>query len=155
MISRQPIHDTPVIFADTQACHVTHEPDPSKRTWSDGRTKGLLFGFVFTVMTCQSSAALDRIQIMSPETLNQVSYRENTAPLAANPNTIRPFEINVDEAAITDLHARLALTRLPDQIPGTSWEYGTELSYLDELLGYWQSEFDWPAQQDALNKFDH
>ena len=92
----------------------------------------------------------DTIQVMSPETLNQVSNRENTEPLAANPDTIRPFEINVDEAAIADLHARLALTRLPDQIPGTSWEYGTELSYLDELLGYWQSEFDWPAQQDAL-----
>ena len=155
MISRQPVHDSPVIFADTQACYVTHEPDPPKMTWSGGLTKGLLFGFVFTVVTCQSSAAPDTIQIMSPETLNQVSNRENTEPLAANPDTIRPFEINVDEAAITDLHARLALTRLPDQIPGTSWEYGTELSYLDELLGYWQSEFDWPAQQNALNKFDH
>ncbi|MEE3012181.1 MAG: epoxide hydrolase N-terminal domain-containing protein, partial [Pseudomonadota bacterium] len=69
---------------------------------------------------------------MSPETLNQVSYRESTELLAANPDTVRPFEIVVDEAAIADLHARLALTRLPDHIPGTSWEYGTELSYLDE-----------------------
>ena len=110
MITRQPIHDSPVIFADMKACHVTHESDTSKRTWSGGLTKDLLFAFVFTVVTCQSSAAPDTIQVMSPETLNQVSNRENTEPLAANPDTIRPFEINVDETAIADLHARLALT---------------------------------------------
>ncbi len=78
MISRQPVHDSPVIFADTQACHVAQEPDPSKRTWGGAFLKDLLFAFVFTVVTCQSSAAPDTIQVMSPETLNQVSNRENT-----------------------------------------------------------------------------
>ncbi|MEC7549563.1 MAG: hypothetical protein VX536_01115, partial [Pseudomonadota bacterium] len=95
MISRQPIHDSPVIFADTQACHVTHEPDPMKKAWSGGLTIDLLFAFFFTVVTCQSSAAPDTIQVMSPETLNQVSYRESTELLAANPDTVRPFEIVV------------------------------------------------------------
>ena len=155
MILRLLAHDSPVSFADTQACHLAHEPDPPQKSWSCGLTAGLLLVFLLTVVTCQSSAAPDIIPVMSPETLNQVSDRAKTEPLADNNSAIRPFEINVDEAAIQDLHARLALTRLPDQIPGSSWEYGTELRYIEELLDYWQTDFDWPAHQDALNKFDH
>ena len=37
---------------------------------------------------------------------------------------IEPFEIRVDDAVLDDLRARLARTRLPDQIVGTGWEYG-------------------------------
>ena len=47
---------------------------------------------------------------------------------------IVPFRVNVPDAALDDLQYRLANTRLPDQIPGTSWEYGTERGYLEELL---------------------
>ena len=155
MILRLLAHDSPVSFANTQACHLTHEPDPPQKASGCGFTADLLLVFLLTVVTCQSSAAPDIIQVMSPETLNQVTDGAKTELLAENNSAIRPFEINVDEAAIQDLHARLALTRLPDQIPGSSWEYGTELRYLEELLDYWQSDFDWPAHQDALNKFDH
>ena len=40
---------------------------------------------------------------------------------------IEPFRIHVDDAVLDDLQQRLARTRLPDQIPDTGWEYGTEL----------------------------
>ncbi|HSH75716.1 MAG TPA: epoxide hydrolase, partial [Longimicrobiales bacterium] len=68
---------------------------------------------------------------------------------------MRPFVIAVDDSVLTDLHARLERTRLPDQIPGTAWEYGTDRAYLEELLSYWRDDFDWRAQERTLNALDH
>lgn len=72
----------------------------------------------------------------------------------ANNSPILPFEIDVPDAAITDLRRRLAATRMPDQIANTSWEYGTDSSYLAELIAYWQNDFDWRKQESELNQFD-
>lgn len=79
---------------------------------------------------------------MASQTVNEV-----------NEMPIIPFQVDVPQAAIDDLRNRIANTRLPDQIPGTSWEYGTERGYLEELLGYWANEFDWRAQEARINAF--
>lgn len=71
-----------------------------------------------------------------------------------NDTAIIPFEIQVSDQAIADLHYRLANARLPAQIPGTGWEYGTNAQYLRELIDYWQHEFDWREQERQLNSFD-
>jgi microsomal epoxide hydrolase len=67
--------------------------------------------------------------------------------------TIRPFEIKVPTAVLTDLKQRLAATRWPDEIPGVGWDYGTNLAYLQQLVLYWQDTFDWHAQEQLLNAF--
>ncbi len=67
---------------------------------------------------------------------------------------IVPFQVNVPEAALDDLRRRLAGARLPEQIPGVSWEYGTERGYLEGLLEYWANEFDWREQEARINAFD-
>jgi microsomal epoxide hydrolase len=56
---------------------------------------------------------------------------------------------------LQDLRVRLERTRLPDQIPGTAWEQGTDRAYLEGLLAYWRDGFDWRAQERELNRFDH
>jgi microsomal epoxide hydrolase len=68
--------------------------------------------------------------------------------------SIREFRIAIPDRAIDDLNQRLALTRLPDQIDNTTWEYGTDREFLTELLAYWQNGFDWRAQEQLLNSFD-
>ena len=68
---------------------------------------------------------------------------------------IRPFTIEVADDVLTDLEDRLARGRLPEQIPGTGWDQGTNRAYLEELLAYWQDGFDWRAQERRLNEFDH
>ena len=73
---------------------------------------------------------------------------------AENEMAIVPFQVEIPQQDLDDLQDRLANTRLPDQIPDTSWEYGTERGYLEELLLYWQHEFDWRAQEARLNQFD-
>ncbi len=71
-----------------------------------------------------------------------------------DPEAIRPFTVDVPEQVLTDLNDRLDRTRLPDQIPETGWTYGTDGAYLAELLEYWRDDFDWHAQERALNEFD-
>ena len=65
--------------------------------------------------------------------------------------TIDPFTLHVSDSEIADLKLRLAMTRLPDQTPGTPWAYGTDVSYMRGLIEYWQAGFDWRAQEARLN----
>jgi pimeloyl-ACP methyl ester carboxylesterase len=68
---------------------------------------------------------------------------------------IRPFRVEVPEAVLDDLRERLARTRWPDQIPGSGWDYGTDLAYLQDLCDTWQNKFDWRAQEDRFNRWPH
>lgn len=65
-----------------------------------------------------------------------------------------PFVIDVPETDLQDLRDRLSRTRLPDQLPGSGWDYGTDTAYLAQLIDYWQNDFDWRAQERMLNAFD-
>jgi pimeloyl-ACP methyl ester carboxylesterase len=64
-----------------------------------------------------------------------------------------PFTLHVADAAIADLRERLARTRFPDQAPGAPWAYGSDVAYLQELVDYWQGDFDWRAEEARLNAF--
>ena len=68
---------------------------------------------------------------------------------------VRPFEIAVDDAVLDDLRQRLADTRWPDEIPGSEWDYGSNLDYIKELCEYWRTSFDWRAQERKLNAFNN
>jgi pimeloyl-ACP methyl ester carboxylesterase len=68
---------------------------------------------------------------------------------------IRPFRIDVPQAVLDDLRDRLARTRWPDQIPGSGWDYGTDLAYLQDLCETWQNTFDWRAQEARFNRWPH
>ncbi len=62
-----------------------------------------------------------------------------------------PFTAHTSTATLDDLRARLRATRWPDAPEGAGWSLGTDVDYLRELVTYWADEFDWPAQEDALN----
>jgi pimeloyl-ACP methyl ester carboxylesterase len=55
---------------------------------------------------------------------------------------------------LTDLHARLSRVRWPDEAPNSmAWQYGTDLSYLRNLVAYWRDGYDWRSQEARLNAF--
>src|ERR1700692_1211251 len=64
-----------------------------------------------------------------------------------------PFALHVLEADLANLRERLARTRFPDQAPGEAWAYGTDVAYLRGLTQYWRNDFDWRAEEAALNAF--
>jgi len=49
------------------------------------------------------------------------------------PAAIRPFKMQVPDSVLADLHRRLAETKWPDQLPGTTWEYGADIKRVREL----------------------
>jgi len=65
----------------------------------------------------------------------------------------QPFTLTIPDTAIADLRVRLALTRFPDQAPGEPWQFGTDVTWLRDLVRYWHDRFDWRAQEAALNAF--
>ncbi|MFT4862158.1 MAG: pimeloyl-ACP methyl ester carboxylesterase [Pseudohongiellaceae bacterium] len=98
-----------------------------------------------TVVTDHSTAGGISANLGNQATMNRLA--------SANSNAT-PFTIAITQQQIADLKRRLSQTRLPDQLPDTSWEYGTDRGYLEELLDYWQNEFDWKDQQEKLNQLD-
>jgi pimeloyl-ACP methyl ester carboxylesterase len=64
---------------------------------------------------------------------------------------VNSFQVDVPAAVIDDLHDRLGRTRWPDQITGSGWDYGTDLTYLRQLCDYWRDDFDWWQAQEKLN----
>jgi pimeloyl-ACP methyl ester carboxylesterase len=68
---------------------------------------------------------------------------------------IEPFPIHIPDTVLADLRARILRTRWPERSPGPAWEQGTDLDYLEQLLGTWADDFDWRAEERALNAFPH
>ena len=63
----------------------------------------------------------------------------------------RPFRIEIPDATLEDLRARLARTRWPDEAPEAAWTYGSSVDYMRSLVEYWHDRFDWRGQESALN----
>src|SRR5437660_6633809 len=67
---------------------------------------------------------------------------------------VRSFRLNVAESVLDDLRERLERVRWPDESPhGAPWQFGTDLTYLQELVSYWRQDFDWRKQEAKLNEF--
>ncbi|WP_433437783.1 epoxide hydrolase family protein [Nonomuraea sp. CA-141351] len=65
--------------------------------------------------------------------------------------SIRPFRIEIPQADLDDLQARLALTRFTDEIAGA--DQGVSVERVKRLVGYWRDGFDWRAQEARLNAY--
>jgi pimeloyl-ACP methyl ester carboxylesterase len=66
---------------------------------------------------------------------------------------VQPFNIHIPERTLVDVKTRLAQTRWPDAIADAGWMYGASVEYMKEIVDYWQTQFDWRAQENAINQF--
>jgi hypothetical protein len=67
--------------------------------------------------------------------------------------TIEPFTIDIPQTTLDDLRERLHRTRWTDEVESAGWDYGTNQMYLQELVRYWQTQYDWREQEAKLNQF--
>jgi epoxide hydrolase len=65
---------------------------------------------------------------------------------------ITPFTVDVPQAEVDDLAARIANTRWPSDVVA-DWSRGVPTSYARSLADHWANEYDWRAQQAFLNTF--
>ena len=69
--------------------------------------------------------------------------------------SIESFAIPFSQPALDDLRDRLRRTRWPDEISGANWEYGVDISFLQQICAYWRDRFDWEAQVERFSAFHH
>lgn len=70
--------------------------------------------------------------------------------------SIRPFKINVPQSQLDDLRRRIADTRWPDKETVNDISQGIQLARVQELVRYWNTDYDWrkaEAQLNALPEF--
>src|SRR6202008_2632167 len=68
--------------------------------------------------------------------------------------TVTPYRLHVPDSAISDLRARLKGTRFPDEpFAMQPWSTGSSVAYMKQLVSYWETQFDWRAQEAKLNAF--
>ena len=77
----------------------------------------------------------------------------HTESATSNATEIRPFRIDIPQASLDDLRARLESTRWPDHLPGVGWDYGIPLDYVQQLANYWRTSYDWRVHERTLNDF--
>jgi len=70
---------------------------------------------------------------------------------AAGGDAIRPFRVDVPEAALVDLRRRLAATRWPDRETVTDQSQGVRQEKLQALVRYWEKDYDWRKVEAKLN----
>ena len=69
----------------------------------------------------------------------------------AGDTAIRPFTIEIPEADLDDLRARIAATRWPTKELVDDRSQGVQLATMRELARYWATEYDWRACEARLN----
>src|SRR5712664_1935523 len=75
---------------------------------------------------------------------------------AAEDNAVRPFRIDVPEAALVELRKRIAATRWPDKETVADQSQGVQLATIQKLARYWATDYDWSkceAKLKALPQF--
>jgi pimeloyl-ACP methyl ester carboxylesterase len=64
-----------------------------------------------------------------------------------------PFRVSADEQLLKDLKERLNRTVWPHELEDVDdWSYGVPLSFMKDIVRYWQFEYDWRKQEQILNE---
>jgi pimeloyl-ACP methyl ester carboxylesterase len=69
----------------------------------------------------------------------------------ATHEAIRPFHISFPEADLDDLRYRLANARLPEKEAVDDFSQGVPLKTIEQILRYWQTNYDWRKVEARLN----
>ncbi len=70
---------------------------------------------------------------------------------SADATAIRPFTIDIPEADLEDLRARIAATRWPEKETVDDDSQGVQLATMQALARYWVDEYDWRKCEAKLN----
>jgi pimeloyl-ACP methyl ester carboxylesterase len=69
----------------------------------------------------------------------------------ADKNAIRPFQVDVPEAELTELRRRINATKWPERETVTDASQGVQLATTQKLARYWATDYDWRKCEARLN----
>jgi pimeloyl-ACP methyl ester carboxylesterase len=77
---------------------------------------------------------------------------QGTPPMATTgADALRPFRVSVPEEQLEDLRRRLAATRWPERETVGDDSQGVPLAMMQDLVHYWQADYDWRKAEAKLN----
>ena len=69
-------------------------------------------------------------------------------------DAVTPFRVDIPQADLDDLGARLERTRWPDaETTDGNWDQGMPLDRARALADYWRTDYDWRRAETLLNGF--
>src|SRR5437762_13437605 len=71
--------------------------------------------------------------------------------IAQTATDIRPFHVETPEEKLAELRRRIAATRLPSGELVADRSQGVQLATIQELAGYWVTDYDWRKAEAKLN----
>ena len=83
--------------------------------------------------------------------MTQTSAVQQRSEQAADQNAIRPFQVRVPEAELTELRRRINATRWPERETVTDASQGVQLATMETLARYWATEYDWRKIESRIN----
>jgi pimeloyl-ACP methyl ester carboxylesterase len=78
-----------------------------------------------------------------------------TTPRSTGSTAVRPFTVEIPEADVLDLRARLAATRFPEKETVGDLSQGPPLATMQALARYWEEEYDWSRCEATLKSLPH
>src|SRR6202453_5263665 len=94
-------------------------------------------------------AVLAAVAAVGASSTLQSVARASSHTFAAD--AIRPFRIAIPEDALVDLRRRIVGTRWPERETVADQSQGVQLATLQELAGYWATDYDWREIETRLN----
>ena len=74
-----------------------------------------------------------------------------TVARSADTTAIRPFTIEIPDADLEELRARIAATRWPEKEGVEDASQGVQLATMQAVARYWETEYDWRKCEAKLN----
>jgi pimeloyl-ACP methyl ester carboxylesterase len=92
--------------------------------------------------------ALDTVD---KETTMATTMTESDTVMDTAGPAIRPFHVEVPQAALDDLRRRIAMTQWPEKETVPDSSQGVPLATMQELARYWATDYDWRTVEARLN----
>src|SRR5215207_6075059 len=86
-----------------------------------------------------------------PPVDNGVAAGAATPSAGADDTAIRPFRVDVPDAALVDLRRRIVATRWPEKETVADATQGVQLATTQKLARYWATDYDWRRCEANLN----
>src|ERR1700723_851957 len=83
--------------------------------------------------------------------MTQTAVAERGSKQASANTSIRPFQVNIPEAELTELRRRIIATRWPERETVADATQGVQLATMEALARYWATEYDWRKVEAKLN----
>ena len=119
-----------------------------------GRRHRLATSALFGAIGIFLPATAAHAETTSPAPGGAQTFAPASATAGVQPNedaSIRPFRVQVQEKAITDLRRRIHETRWPDKETVPDRSQGGQLAKMQEIVRYWGSGYDWRKVEAKLN----